>query len=295
MKKSGSIKEKWFTPYVMLLPAFLIYTWIVVQPIIQVFLLSFQKWNGVTTIPKKFIGLQNYQRIFDNPMFFKAFGNTIIWVFLIVVCTVAIGFVVAYLLSQNIKGRTFFQTVYFLPVLQAFMSTAVIWRWIYQPNGALNALLSQIVGSEVLIGYLGDKTLALPSLAIAHIWSQLGLSIVLFLTGLQTIDTSLYEAADIDGAGFWQKFRFITIPSMVSTTATVVIMMMTGAAKSFDLIKATTDGGPNGATEILATLTYKIGMVQSNYGEGSALAMCLLLIILPLTIIYYRQQQKKEV
>ncbi len=295
MKRSGSIKEMWYTPYVMLLPAFIIYTWIVVKPIVEVFLLSFQKWNGIPQVAKEFVGFTNYQRIFSNPFFYKAFGNTIIWVILIVFFTVTIGFIVAYLLSQDIKGRTIFQTVYFLPVLQAFMSTAVIWRWIYQPNGALNSILSMITGGEVSIGYLGDSQLALGSLAAAHIWSQIGMSIVLFLTGLQTIDKSLYEAADIDGAGFWQKFRFIVIPSMVSTTATVVILMMTGAAKSFDIIRATTDGGPNGATEILATLTYKTGMIQSNYGEGSAMAMILLLIILPITVVYYRQQQRKEV
>lgn len=292
---SNKVSEgHWSVPYFLILPTFLIYSWIVVKPIVTVFFLSFHKWNGIPTKAKQFVGLKNFTKLFENKIFLMSIGNTFLWVILILLATVGLGFVIAYLLSQKIKMRTLFQTVFFLPVLQSLTATAVIWRWIYQPGGALNKMISLFAGDEVVIGWLGETSLALPMLSVAHIWSQVGLSIVLFLTGLQTIDPGLYESAEIDGAGFWQRFVHVTVPCMVSTTATVVIMVMTGAAKSFDLIKATTDGGPMGATEILATYTYKVGMTQNKYGQGSAVAVFLLLIILPITVIYYRRQQSKE-
>jgi len=274
-------------------PALLLYVIFVVGPTAEVIRVSFFRWDGISPA-KDWVGLQNYQELLADKIFWEAFSNNIYWTLIIVVINVFGGLVLASLLAQKIKGRTFFQVAYFLPVIQAPISMAVIWRWMYQPDGAANATLAAL-GLDVLARpWLGDFTWALPALAVAHAWSTVGLSVVIYVAGLQAINPEVYEAAKIDGANTLQSFWHVTMPSLRPVTAVVFILVVTTCFKAFDLIWGTTQGGPIRATEILGTYMYKRGILENNYGYGSAIAVALLLVVSAVMAIYLFWQQRQE-
>ncbi len=284
------------TIVLFLLPVLIVYTLIVIWPLLYMIGISFVKWNGIPTIDKIFVGFSNYVYIITNRAFLYSLLNNVIWSLIIFILLVGLGFIIAVLLSGLISDttRTVMQTIYFLPVIQAPVATAVIWRWIYQPNGALNQFIQSILPNFPDFGWLGDKYLALPMLAISHVWGQMGLSIVIFLTGLQAIDPGIYESARIEGATGYQKLRHITIPSMTATITTVSILALSQAVKAFALVLATTNGGPAGATEILATYVYKLGLTKAKYGEGAAASIYILIIMVAVNLIFVNKQNKQE-
>lgn len=289
-------RERWSTfghALLFLGPALLLYVVFVVGPTVEVVRVSFFRWDGISP-EKDWVGLQNYQELLADKIFWEAFSNNIYWTVIIVLINVFGGLVLANLLAQKIRGRTFFQVTYFLPVIQAPITTAVIWRWMYQPDGAANTTLAAL-GLDVLARpWLGDFTWALPALAIAHAWSTVGLSVVIYVAGLQAIDPQVYEAAKIDGANPLQSFWHVTMPSLRPVTAVVFILVVTTCFKAFDLIWGTTQGGPIRATEILGTYMYKRGILENNYGYGSAIAVALLLIVSAVMAIYLLWQQRQE-
>lgn len=289
-------RERWSAlgnALVFLGPALLLYVIFVVGPTLEVVRVSFFRWDGISP-DKDWVGLKNYQELLSDKIFWEAFRNNIYWTTIIVVINVFGGLALASLLAQKIKGRTFFQITYFLPVIQAPITTAVIWRWMYQPDGAANATLSAL-GLEILARpWLGDFTWALPALAVAHAWSTIGLSVVIYVAGLQAINPDVYEAAKIDGANAFQSFWHVTMPSLRPVTAVVFILVVTTCFKAFDLIWGTTQGGPIRATEILGTYMYKRGILENNYGYGSAIAVALLLVVTVVMAIYLFWQQRRE-
>jgi raffinose/stachyose/melibiose transport system permease protein len=205
---------------------------------------------------------------------------------------VSVGLVAAALLSSSVKGRMIFRLGYFLPVVQASIVTAMIWRWIYAPQGILNATLRAFHLDFLTRGWLGDFTLVLPSLAIAASWMSFGLSVVILLAGIQGIDQALYDAARVDGADRRQMFLDVTIPSLRNVITIVVLLSLIDAFKVFDLIWATTQGGPVRATEMLATYMFKEGFMQNQYGYGSAVAVALAIIILGTSVVYVTLRER---
>ena len=283
----------WANAALFLGPALALYGIFVVRPTFEVFRFSLFKWDGISPT-KEWRGLGNYGDMLTDDVFWTAFTNNLIWTAIIVVFNVVGGLIIASLLAQKIKGRTFFQITYFLPVIQAPITTAVIWRWMYQPDGAVNAALTA-AGLEVWTRpWLGDFTWTLPALALAHSWSTIGLSVVIFVAGLQSVNPELYEAAKIDGANGVQSFRHITVPALRPVTVVVFILVVTAAFKAFDLIWGTTQGGPIRASEILATYMYKRGVLENDYGFGSAVAVALLLVVTAFMSAYLFWQQRRD-
>jgi raffinose/stachyose/melibiose transport system permease protein len=162
----------------------------------------------------------------------------------------------------------------------------MIWRWIYSPNGVLNTGLEMVGLDRLTRGWLGDFTFALPALAISSSWMTFGLSVVILLAGMQGVDQSLYDAARVDGANSRQMFLDITIPSLRSVITIVVLLSLIDAFKVFDIIWATTQGGPVRATEMLTTYMFKTAFQKNEYGYGSAISVAMSLIILLTSIAY---------
>jgi raffinose/stachyose/melibiose transport system permease protein len=211
---------------------------------------------------------------------------------LIVTFNVVVGLVAATLLSTAIRARFVFRLAYFLPVIQASIVTAMIWRWIYSPDGLLNSTLKSVGLDWLARGWLGDLTFALPALAVAACWAGFGLSVVIFLAGMQGIDQSLYDAARVDGASGRQLFRYVTIPALRNTITVVVLLQMIAAFQVFDIIWATTQGGPIRETEMLATYMYKRGFQQGEFGNGAAIAVVLCGIVLAFSAVYLVIQER---
>ncbi|MDW8101195.1 MAG: sugar ABC transporter permease [Anaerolineae bacterium] len=283
--------NSYLVAYLFLLPAAALYSIFVLRPIGEVFVLSFHKWDGISPV-RKWVGIANFSKLFADPIFWQAFQHNLVWTVMLIFFNVIIGLIAAALLSMNIKGRVIFRLGYFLPVIQASIVTAMIWRWIYNPDGLLNAALKAAGLSWLTRGWLGDFNFALPALGVAAGWASFGLSVVIFLAGMQGVDQTLYDAARVDGANSRQTFLYVTIPALRNVITVVVLLTMIGAFQVFDIIWVMTRGGPIRATEMLATYMYKRGLLENQYGYGSAVAVVLCIIILGFSVIYIALRER---
>ncbi|WP_298921793.1 sugar ABC transporter permease [uncultured Roseobacter sp.] len=288
--------SKWaqrLNPVLFLLPALTIYAVFALYPTYSVIEYSFTDWDGIRP-ERNFVGLENYQRLFTDKIFWEAFRNTFIWSGVIIVINVGLGLVIAAMLARVWKARLLIQTCIVLPVVISPMAVATIWRWMYQPAGVINQVLENIGLGALATPWLGSPDAVLYALALAHSWSTIGLSVIIFLAGLQAVDEDLYEAARVDGANPFQAFRFVTLPALRPVTAVVFILTLTQSFKVFDIVWATTQGGPIRFSEILSTYMYKRGALENQYGYGSAIGVALLVIVSIATILYMQIQNRED-
>lgn len=265
--------------YAFLLPGAALFTVFVLRPTLQIVWLSLYDWDGVSD-ERTWVGLDNFRRLLADDVFHNAFFNNLLWLVVVVSFNVCVGLTTAAVLAQKVRGRLLFQLAFFLPVVQASVVTAMVWRWVYNSDGVLNAILDHVGLGAIARGWLGDDRWALPALAFASSWAGFGLSVVIFLAGLQNVDQSLYDAARVDGASGLQMFRHITVPQLRRVTTVVLLLELIGAFQTFDIIWATTRGGPAGATEVIATYMYKRGFTQAEFGYGAAIAVVFMVIVL---------------
>ena len=261
-----------------LAPALLVYAIFVLYPIVQSVGYSLYQWSGIAP-GFTFVGFGNYQEILRTPIFWKALGNNLILVVASIVIQLPLALAVALLLSTKLRGLRFFRTVYLFPLLMSTVAIALLWTFIYNPNlGLLNALLDALKLRGFQRGWLGDEATALWSVIGVISWHFVPFYMVLFLAGLANIPPELYEAARLDGAGNWGVFQHVTLPLMRGVIRTGAILSLIGSLKYFDLIWVMTGGGPNGATELMATYMYKQAFDQYRMGYASAVAVVLFLI-----------------
>lgn len=266
-----------------LAPAFVLYSVFVLKPTVDVFVLSLFDWDGISPV-RDWVGLDNFAKLLKDSVFWIAFQHNLLWLAIIVTFNVSLGLVTATVLAMRIRGRLLFQLAVFLPVIQAPIVVALIWRWMYNPDGLINRALEAVGLGGLAHPWLGDTTLALPALALAAGWAGFGLAVVIFLAGMQSVDPTLYDAARIDGANGRQLFRHVTIPGLRNVITVVILLEMIGAFQVFDVIWGTTQGGPVRATEMLATYMFKRGIQQGEYGFGSAIAVVFMAIVLVFAI-----------
>lgn len=274
------------------LPALLVFAVFALWPTYQAFEYSFVKWDGISP-SREWVGLANYIRLFNDRIFWQAFAHTLQWTGTILVINIGLGLVVAATLARIRRARLFLQTCFMVPLVLAPITVAIIWRWLYQPEGVINSLLAAGGLGFLARPWLGDPSTTLTAIAVAHSWSTLGLSVIIFLAGLQAIDEEIFEAASLDGANAVQTFRHITAPALRPIAVVVVILTVTDAFKAFDLIWAMTRGGPARASEILSTYMFKRGVQENQYGYGSAIAVTLLIVVTLAMAAYVWQQRRR--
>lgn len=269
--------QKYLSGYIIILPALVLYILLVIYPLIQGFWISLHRWDGLSEM--EWLGWKNYLFVFKDKVFWQAMGNTFKYAVIVTIVKNIFGLLLALLLNQNIKGRTFFRTAAFLPVTLAFVVIGVLWSWIYNPTfGLLNALLKSLGLESLIQGWLSDPKIALYSVMWVDIWKWMGFHMVLFLAGLQGIDQSYYEAASIDGAGRIQKFYHITLPLLAQVTAVSVVMSLTGAfASNYDVVYVMTGGGPFHSTEVALTWIVTTTFRFASVGKANAMSMLLFL------------------
>ncbi|KAB8126324.1 sugar ABC transporter permease [Gracilibacillus oryzae] len=257
-------------------------------PLIYAFTLSFTSWNGFGA--SEFVGLTNYVSQFQNPDFWKAMLNTIYYMFLVV----PIGIFISLLLSiglNKIRGKEIYRVFFFMPVVTSSVSVGIIFMWILNGDfGILNQLLSYIGIDGPM--WLTDTKWVIPSIALLSIWWGLGYNMVIFLAGLQGISQSYYEAASIDGATSFQKFRHITLPLLTPTTFFVTIMTIISSFQVFDQAFVMTQGGPAKASYTIVFHIYEQAFVDFTMGQSSSAAIILFVIILIFTLIQFKLQDR---
>ncbi|MBY5425414.1 carbohydrate ABC transporter permease [Rhizobium johnstonii] len=280
---------------ILLVPALAIYAVFALYPMLNVVILSFQKWNGLDP-NRQFVGIANYQAIFTkDPVFWVAFRNTVIWTMMSLIFPPMIGLLLALSLNQKIFGRNGLRAIFYLPVIIAPIAVATMWKWMYDP---FFGLFSQLLTSWGMQGWindwLGNRDIALYSVFVAYLWQTVGFSMVLFLAGLQNVSQTLVEAARIDGAGRWAVFKHVTLPALRPTITIVLVLSVISSLKAFDIVYGLTGGGPAQSTQMLALWAFTQAMQIFDFGRGAAISVVLLLITMAVVIPYLKWTQKHE-
>lgn len=266
-------------PYLMCLPAVILFTLFVILPFVEGCRVSFFKWDGFSNM--KWVGLKNYANVMNDDVFWLAMKNTFVYAILVTVMKNVIALALAYVLARKFPLRTLFRTGIYMPVTLSYVVIGALWTWIYNPTfGLLNALLKVLGLEHLIVGWLSDSRVALYSVVAVDVWKWIGYHMVLYLAGLQAISQDLYEAAALDGANGWQKFVNITIPQLNSTIVVNVLMSLTGAfASNFDIVNILTGGGPMHATEVSLTYIMTTAFKYNSMGKANAMSMILFLLV----------------
>lgn len=273
---------KRLTPYLLVLPYLLHFALFVAFPVIFSIILTFHDWNIIS--PMKFAGLGNFEKLFQDRYFFKAILNTLLFLVIHIPLQIAIALALAVALNSNIRFRAFFRGAFFLPVVVSGVVVTILWQQLYGfETGILNRML--IALGLPRIGWLTDASWAMPAIAIMATWKNVGLYIILFLVGLQSVPPQYYEAADLEGATPWQQFRYITLPSINPTIFTVVILSTIGGFSLFIEPYVMTGGGPLNSTLSAVLYIYKQAFFYYHMGYAATLGLFFALLILGVVMI----------
>ena len=284
--------------FVFLVPGLLFYLLSVFYPILESLRLSFIKWNGIT--PQQFVGLDNYRRLFQDPVFYKALINNLIYLVIVVIIELSIGLLFAVLLTYLKKWANLVKTLYYVPCIVTTVAIAQLFRSIYstQPKGLLNQILSVIGLEHLATSWLTNLNTVLSAVSIPEGWRFIGMYMVIFYAALISLDESVYEAAKIDGATELQILFKIKIPMIKDILFLTFTMCLTGALRGFDIPYLLTNGGPGNASELMSTYMYKQAFTNNQYGYGSALAVFIIiesvLIIFVMRKIFENHDLKAE-
>jgi multiple sugar transport system permease protein len=255
--------------------------------------MSFFKWDGANE--PVFIGLANFARMFTDSKFQNSLQVTFLYTALTVPVTIVLSLLVASLLTANIRFTTLYRSIFFFPYIASIVAVAIVWQFLYHAEmGPINEFLRSI-GIADPPRWTSSKDTALVAVAIMNTWRSVGYYMVLYIAGIVGIPAVYYEAAAVDGANVWQKFRHITLPMLSPTTFFIVIISIINSFQSFTPIYVMTGGGPGTATQVLVYRIYEEAFVLSNFGYASAMAFVLFLIVLLFTIFQFRWQEKQVV
>ncbi len=294
LKKINKNALDWGTSFAFVVPALLCYIVFVTWPIIETFWISFHQWNGASK-DMKWVGLKNYIEIFQDPIFYKAITNNIIWIVFTICVPVLLGLIFSVMLmSKKVYFKFLYKLTYFMPNIVSLVAVGVIWTWIYNPSfGIVGSFFSWANGGAGL-DFLGDENLVIWSLVIAGSWTCYGFNMVVFLAALQNIDQSYLEVAEIEGANPFQKFFLVIIPLIKGTITLLVVNSLIGSFKVFDLIYIMTKGGPYHSSEVVSTYMYNSAFRMNDYGYGAALAIVLAIIIAACARLFLNRAEKGE-
>ena len=272
-------------PYLFVAPAVLLVFALTVSPIVYVIRTSLTDWNLTRTITQD-VGLENYVEMANDPLVLRALVNTGVFVGGSTLLILVLGLALALALNEPIRFRTFFRSSVILPWALTAVVVGVMWQWILIPDiGIVNYMLST-VGLNVT--FFLDPHIALGTMTMIEVWRSTGYGMIILLAGLQAIDSTLYEAARIDGAGFWKNLRYITLPLLVPTLLVAVILLSIRSVNLIDIPLVVTGGGPARMTETLGLYMWKESFSFYHIGYGSAVAVVMFLLNLILTVFYIR-------
>lgn len=250
--------------------------------------LTLFKWDLIT--PAQFVGLANFRRLLTDADFWEALRHTIYYLTGYVPLVTVAGLSLALLLNQKLRFTDFYRTAFFLPVVSSWVAVALLWRWLFNPvTGPINFLLA-LVGIHGP-AWLYDANWAMPAIIATSVWKDAGYIAVLYLSGLQSVPNEYYEAASIDGASAWQRFRRITLPLLTPTTFFVVTISLIGSFQVFEQIYIMTEGGPGGATTVLAERIFKYAFRYGRMGYAAAYSWLLFALVFAVTLVQHRFQR----
>lgn len=268
-------------PYLLVFSVFLLY------PLLKGLYMSLFDWNAFNPSQSEFILLENYIRMFQDPMFWKAVRATVFFVVLTVPTLVVLGLALALGVNQDIKGKRFLRTVFFSPYVLTVSVVSLIWAELYAPDyGPLNYYLEFIMSNPP--SWLNSFTFAMPAVALATIWWTVGFNFVILLAARQGVPERLYEAARIDGASTWRAFKDITLPQMRSAIMFVTTVQFIASFQIFGQVYIMTDGGPGNSTQTLVMYLFRMAFREQEFGYAAAIGYFLFFVLVAVSLINYK-------
>jgi len=285
------------TAFLLLLPSLVL---------VAVFVYGFIFWTGELSLTNqndlfvpqvRFVGLENYQRLFAHPRFQIDLRNTLVFSLIFIPGSLILGLLGALLLNTGVRGEGFFRTIFLMPMALSFIVTGVAWRWLMNPTSGLNLLFDALGLGFLKSGWYTDPAVGIKAIALAAIWQLSGYTMALYLAGLRAIPRELYEAAEVDGATPWQAFRYVTFPLLTPVTLSAVIVLGHISLKIFDLVVAIagTSGGPAFSSDVPALFMFVTTFQANRFAQGAAISIVLLVLVSFLVIPYLYWSLRQEV
>ncbi len=288
------MRHRPLTAWLLVLPALAVFAFYITYPLIHTLILSAYSWSALNPV-KTFEGMGNYAELVHDPTLRTALWNNLLWIILSLVLQLPLAMLLAVGIGSALRRHRILRTVFFSPLIVPAVAVGLIWTLFYDPNfGALNALLESLRLDGLVRGWLGDPRLATPCIIAVSCWRYTGFHMMILLAGLQAIPEDIYEAARIDGASAWRTFRHITLPLMKRIMLVDALLISVGSVKIFDLIWVMTEGGPNHASEVLATYMYRSAFSDDRMGYSAAIATVMLALTLIATVVYLRLTRREE-
>ena len=291
-RHNGLRREQTLTYAAFILPGFAIYCVFLIFPILLGIYYSLMDWNGISP-HYDFVGLKNYQSLLTDKKFRAALVFNLRYTVMLVISIVVISVILALLLNRQFKGRGFFRTLYFLPAVLSMLTVSLVFKQIFF---YVLPAMGKVLGIAALsTNILASKQLAIYGLLFVHLWQGVALPTLLFLAGLQTIPSELYEAAAIDGANAWQQFKSITVAYLIPTLSVVLVLVVKQGLMVFDYVKSMTGGGPGTVTQSIALLIYTNGFERNKYSYSIAQAIATGLLIAAISFVQIQLSNRKKV
>jgi len=289
-------RDKIKTVALFLSPAVILYGVFFLFPMAQAFYVALFQWRGVS-MDKTYVGLANFHKLlFEDPIFWAALGHNLAFLIVSVVVVIPLALFFANALNSRLWGAQAFRAVFLFPNMISVVAVAVLWAFVYHPKiGILNAVVSGLGGRVSDNGWLGDPRTALPCVIATSIWYSLGFYIVLFLAGMQSIPRTFYEAAEIDGAGGWAQFRYVTIPLVWEILKLGLVYLIIHTLNIFGLVWVMTAGGPSNHTDTLLTYLYRLAFTDSNFGYATAIGVVVFILIFVISASFIRLMRREVV
>ena len=286
LRKTKNISKILF----FVLPAMIPMTVFWIYPIVKSGWLSFTDWDYMTP-NYNYVGFENYTDLVDDGRFWDALLHTGVFAAGTIIPTIILGLIFALLLQNELRGKAIYRFLLFSPWITPTVAISIVWSWIFQPKGGLANEILELLNLPAL-GWITSSDTSLLSVIIVTVWKAIGYSCIFYLTALDKIPVDRYEAASLDGAGFFGKLFYITIPGISPTTFFLGIITMVDALKAYDQIQILTQGGPSGSTRTLTYLYYQLGFEEFKMGRASAVAIVIVLITVLLSFTQFRLSKK---
>ncbi|HEY5832759.1 carbohydrate ABC transporter permease, partial [Streptomyces sp.] len=270
-------------------PGFLLFVTLIVYPMVKAFQMSFYDWNIVAGSVSEFLGFDNYNRAFHDPVFWRASANSAVYMAFTVPPQVVLGLLVAMLLNNKAPARALFRVLFYLPVVTSWVVVSLLFQYLFADSGLVNWMLhdvTHLTGEPT--SWLAGRWTGMAVVSALGVWKGIGWSMMIFLAALQGVPKELMESAQMDGAGPWQRFRAVTLPAVRPAAVFVTVMLVIGGFNVFTSVLLVTDGGPADSTQVLLTYMYQQAFKNLDFGYGSAIAVLLTLFVFILSLIQLR-------
>ncbi|GAA5034154.1 sugar ABC transporter permease [Terrabacter aeriphilus] len=290
-RRSGLARGEALTGYTFVAPNLVLLVVFVLVPLVWAAVISLERTNGFGS--GQFVGLDNYTRLVRDPVFWRATVNTLLFTVLVTPLSMALGLGIAVLLDSVLPARGLFRSILILPMAISGVATALMGVLVFdQDTGVVDKVL-RAVGLPA-ISWQSDGTAAFASVVLVTLWWRVGFNMLIYLAGLQAINPELYEAARLDGAGGWQRFRHLTVPLVGPSSFFLLILNVVYSFQVFDIVFVMTGGGPQNATTVLVTYAYDNGFVTGDQGYAAAIGIVLLLLTLAFTVVRWRTSRTRD-